>query len=219
MKTPIRSFVLSLVLVTALPMANVYGVDAPATAPAAPTSAATPRGVIDEVVKQVLGILRDKNLTRNDKLTKIRGIADQQTDFETLARLTMGRYWRDLSDAQKKEFAKEFEEYISTTHGKVFDEYVDEDVIINGEHEEQRGDLTVNTLIVANRFDSGRRKDVATVDYRMRQKDNHWKIIDITISGVSLASNYRAQFQDIMANGGYDRLIKLLREKNVAGKK
>jgi phospholipid transport system substrate-binding protein len=192
---------------------------APATAPTtAATAPASPRGVVDAVVREVLGILRDSTLTRADKLTKIRAIADQQTDFETLARLSMGRFWRDLSDAQRAEFVKEFEVYVSTTHGKVFDEYVDEDVVITGERQEQRGDYTVQTVVVANRFDAGRRKDVANVDYRLRQKEDRWKIIDITISGVSMASNFRAQFQDIMANGGIERLLKLLREKNLAGK-
>jgi phospholipid transport system substrate-binding protein len=108
---------------------------------------------------------------------------------------------------------------MSATHGRVFDQYVDEDVIVNGEHQEARGDYTVQTTIVENHSEPGKRKEVARVDYRLRQKDNRWKIIDVTIDNVSLASNYRAQFQDIMANGGIERLLKLLREKNVAGKK
>ena len=77
-------------------------------------------------------------------------------------------------------------------HGKVFDEYVDEDVVVTGERQEQHGDYTVQTRIVANRIEAGRRKDVADVDYRLRQKDNRWRIIDITIDGVSMAVNYRA---------------------------
>jgi phospholipid transport system substrate-binding protein len=191
---------------------------AAANAPtSAPTSAPTARGVIEAVVHGVLNILRDPALTKSDKRTKIRAIADEQTDFDTLARLSLGRYWRDLADSQRAEFVKEFEEYMSATHGRVFDQYVDEDVIITGEHQEARGDYTVQSTIVANRLEAGRRKEVAHVDYRMRQKDNRWKIIDVTIDGVSLATNFRAQFQDIMANGGIERLLKLLREKNVAG--
>ncbi len=44
--------------------------------------------------------------------------------------------------------------------------------------------------------------------------DGTWKIIDVTIEGLSLASNYRSQFQEIMANGGIDHLLTILREKN-----
>ena len=37
------------------------------------------------------------------------------------------------------------------------------------------------------------------------------------VEGVSLVSNFRSQFQDIVANGGPDRLLTLLKEKNAAG--
>ncbi len=49
------------------------------------------------------------------------------------------------------------------------------------------------------------------------RRDGQWKIIDVIIEGVSLVSNFRSQFQDIVTNGGPDKLISLLREKNAAG--
>jgi phospholipid transport system substrate-binding protein len=45
------------------------------------------------------------------------------------------------------------------------------------------------------------------------------KFIDVIIDGVSIVTNYRSQFQDVMANGGFDKLIKLLREKNERNEK
>ena len=42
-------------------------------------------------------------------------------------------------------------------------------------------------------------------------------IIDVIVEGVSLVSNFRSQFQDIVAQGGPDRLLTLLREKNASG--
>jgi phospholipid transport system substrate-binding protein len=47
--------------------------------------------------------------------------------------------------------------------------------------------------------------------------DGQWKIIDVIVEGVSLVSNFRSQFQDIVANGGPDKLITLLKEKNAKG--
>ncbi len=183
-----------------------------------PSSAPSARAVIDAVLRDVLAILRDPAVTRTDKLTRIRQVADQHIDFETFARLCLGRYWRDLSDAQRAEYVKEFENHMSATHGRVFDEYVDEDVMIIGERQEQRGDCTIQTKIVASEKAAGGRRELAKVDYRLRQKDSRWKIIDVTIDGVSMAANFRAEFQDIMAKGGIERLLKLLKEKNVAGK-
>jgi phospholipid transport system substrate-binding protein len=55
------------------------------------------------------------------------------------------------------------------------------------------------------------------VDYRLRQRDGQWKIIDVIVERVSLVSNFRSQFQEIVSNGGPDRLITLLKEKNAKG--
>ena len=55
------------------------------------------------------------------------------------------------------------------------------------------------------------------VDYRLRQKGGTWRIIDVVIEGVSLVSNFRSQFQDIVSNGGPDRLLVLLKQKNASG--
>ncbi len=41
-----------------------------------------------------------------------------------------------------------------------------------------------------------------------------WRVIDIIVEGVSLVSSYRSQFQEIMANGGPTRVLKVLEEKN-----
>ena len=52
------------------------------------------------------------------------------------------------------------------------------------------------------------------VDYRLRQRDGTWKIIDVVIEGVSLVSNFRSQFQDILGSGAPDKLLQVLRDKN-----
>ena len=59
--------------------------------------------------------------------------------------------------------------------------------------------------------------DGATVDYRLRSKKGPWLVIDVTIEGVSLVSNYKDQFKEVLASGGPDLLIQKLREKNAAG--
>ena len=66
--------------------------------------------------------------------------------------------------------------------------------------------------------ENGVRKQVAEVDYRLRQGDNGWKIDDVIIDNVSLVANFRSQFQDVISNGGFDALMKLLRQKNASEK-
>ena len=56
------------------------------------------------------------------------------------------------------------------------------------------------------------------VDYRVRQFDGAWKIIDITPEGVSTLGNLRSQFGEIVTRDGADGLLAALRRKNAEGR-
>ena len=56
----------------------------------------------------------------------------------------------------------------------------------------------------------------AIVDYRMRQGEGGWRIIDVMIEGISLVANFRDQFREVLARGGPEALLQKLKEKNDA---
>jgi phospholipid transport system substrate-binding protein len=170
-----------------------------------------PRDVIDQTANQVLVVLRDKSLDKQQKIHRIEEIVYARFDFDTISRLVLARNWGSLSDSQKSAFVKEFKEHLSVTYGRNVDSYNNEKVVVGSDREEARGDWTVKTKITRSTGDDFQ------VDYRLRQKDGEWKVIDVVIEGVSLIANFRSQFQDIISNGGVDHLITLLREKNAAG--
>jgi phospholipid transport system substrate-binding protein len=53
--------------------------------------------------------------------------------------------------------------------------------------------------------------------YRVIKKDSDWKVFDVVIEGVSLISNYRTQFREILGNNPPEKLLETLRNK--VGKK
>jgi phospholipid transport system substrate-binding protein len=170
-----------------------------------------PAQVVHATTSQVLEVLRNQGLTKQQKQKQIEDIVYRQVDFATLSRLVLARNWRRLSAQQQNEFMEEFKRHLSITYGDNVDKYRNENVQITGDREEARGDWTVMTKVVG-----GSNGSDFVVNYRLRQKNGEWKIIDIIIEGVSLVSNFRAQFQEIMANGGPERLLRLLKEKNAA---
>ena len=175
-----------------------------ATAPSA-------QEVLDGQIKYALAVLRDKTLTPAQKRQKIIAQADQQMDFETMSRLTLGRYWRDLSANQRAEFVQAFRQHLSNTYGNLLNGYTDEDVVPFEEHAEPDGDRTVRCRVIGTV--NGARQELAKVDCRLRRRAEQWKVIDVSAVGVSVVAIFRAQFQSIIADGGFDRLLKLLREK------
>lgn len=172
----------------------------------------TPSQVVDTLSGEVLAILRDPGLSSDQKRTRIEAIAYEAMDFDTLSKLVLARNWNKFSAAQQQEFIAEFKRHLSVTYGRNVDSYKNEKVQILGERPEARGDITVQTKILR-----GSAGEDVLADYRLRQKDGQWMIIDVIVEGVSLVSNFRSQFQDIVAKGGPDRLLALLREKNASG--
>jgi len=174
-------------------------------------AAESPQDVVGATAQQVIDILGDKQLSSDEKRGKIEAVVYERVDFPTLCRLVLAKNWGRLTPAQQQEFMAEFKKHLSVTYGRNVDNYKNEKVAVIGSREEAKGDYTVLTKVVR-----GGTADIV-VDYRLRQKDGTWLIIDIIIEGVSLVSNFRSQFQQIIANGGPEKLIELLREKNVKG--
>lgn len=171
-----------------------------------------PKAVVQRTGDQVLAVLKDGSLSSDAKRQKVEAVVLSSVDFPALSRLVLARNWPKFSPAQQQEFVQEFQRHLSATYGKRLDEYRNETVQIVGDRQESNGDWTVKSIIVRG----GGGNDV-TVDYRLRQSDGQWKIIDFIIERVSLVANFRAQFQDIVANGGPEKLLTLLKEKTAKG--
>jgi phospholipid transport system substrate-binding protein len=168
-----------------------------------------PRAVIDHVTNAALKVLDDRALDTETKRLRVQDVVYAYVDFDTMTRLVLARNLPRFSDAQRAAFTKEFREHLSLTYGRSIENYKNERVEITGDHEEPRGDWTVKTKILR-----GGGADEVLVEYRLRQDAGTWKIIDIVVERVSLVANFRSQFQDIVSQGGPEKLLALLREKN-----
>jgi phospholipid transport system substrate-binding protein len=51
------------------------------------------------------------------------------------------------------------------------------------------------------------------ITYRLIQRDGDWKVYDLVIEGVSLVSNYRTQFNDILSRQTPAEMLVILRKK------
>lgn len=178
---------------------------------AAPARAGSsgPSVVIRETADAVVAVLNDGALDSAQRRQRIEDIAYERFDFDTISRLVLGRNWKALSPPQQEEFQREFRSLLSESYGRRIDRYEQEQVKIVGERSEQRGDVTVQTKIVG-----GQANDLQ-VDYRLRQRDGVWLVIDVVVEGASLLSNYRSQFAEVWSQGGAEGLLKRMRERKI----
>jgi phospholipid transport system substrate-binding protein len=175
----------------------------------AAVAAEGPRGVVEEITTAALDVLGNKSLSVEDKRQRLEAIVYSHVDFDTMSRLVLARNWSQFSPAQQADFVKLFKEHLSMTYGRNIENYKNERVQVVGDREEARGDWTVKSKILRG----GGANDIL-VDYRLRKEGDAWRIIDIIIERVSLVSNFRSQFQEIIGQGGPTKVLDLLREKN-----
>jgi len=170
--------------------------------------------VVSQTVDDVLAILNDPNLTSEARRSRIEQVAYDRFDFKTMSQLVIARHWRSFSPEQRKEFIREFKAFLSRTYGDRIDRYSNERVEIVGERPAPRGDVKVMTRIVGGEYEG------AEVEYRLRERDGTWRVIDVKVEGISLVINYRDQFKALLAREGPEGLLEQLKKKNaeVGGK-
>ncbi|MBY0398811.1 ABC transporter substrate-binding protein [Myxococcota bacterium] len=199
---------ISTIVVAAMPGPVFAQAAAAAKASANAELTVAPRKLIDETAVKIVAILARKSDTTEKRVAEIEAIAYELFDFTTMSKLVLARNWRKLTTDQRTTFVREFKRHLSHTYGTRLDRYDQERVDVYAAQVEQRDDVTVKTRIVGGQFDG------AEVSYRLRKQADKWRIIDVVIEGVSLVSNYRSQFQEVLNTGTIDDLLAKLRDKN-----
>lgn len=167
-----------------------------------------PRDVIQQLTDAALKVLGDKGVDAETKRHKLEALVYSRMDFDTMTKLVLARNLSRFSPEQRDEFTRLFKEHLSLTYGRNIENYRNERVEITADRKETDGDWTVKSKVLREGGDD------VMLDYRLRQKDGAWMIIDVIPERVSLVSNFRSQFQDLVSRGGPDKVLAVLREKN-----
>ncbi len=180
----------------------------PAMAAEDPDITIVPRSLIEDAATQIVTILGRKGQESDTRVAEIEEIAYELFDFTTMSKLVLARNWRKLDKEKRAEFVREFKRNLSRTYGTRLDRYDQENIEVFGTQVEPRNDVSVKTRVVGGQFDG------AVISYRLRERSERWRIIDVVIEGISLVSNYRSQFAEILNSGTIDDLMVKLRDKN-----
>ena len=172
--------------------------------------AGPPTEAVRTHVEHVIRVLEDPALREQARLPErratIRRIAYDLFDFEATTRRCLGRHWQGRTPAERAEFVTLFADLLERTYVGRIEQYSGEQIVFAGESVEG-AQATVRTRLAIK---SG--GDVP-IDYRMHRLDGRWRVYDVTIEGVSLVGNYRAQFNRIIQTSSYEGLVQRLRAR------
>jgi phospholipid transport system substrate-binding protein len=127
-------------------------------------------------------------------------------DFSEMTKRSLGSHWESLGSAEQHEFVDAFTERVLRAYGRSVRASGDEKV--QYAHELRDGDLaTVQTKVISG---SG---DELPIDYQLHNVGGQWKVYDVVIDQVSIVSNYRAQFDRVIAKSSVKELLQKIKQQ------
>lgn len=177
---------------------------------AALTLAADEKAYVESLIKskvnQTLSIIRQKNINEKEKKKKIFEIATPLFDFETMAKLTLGRtHWSKFTPAQRKRFTDLFIKRLKMTYLDRVTLYGNENINFKPGIVKGKRKIYVPSIITS-------KGENISVLYKFWKSPKGWKIYDVEVEGVSIIRTYRSQFGQILRKGTTEELFKRLEE-------
>jgi phospholipid transport system substrate-binding protein len=145
---------------------------------------------------------------RQARVEKIKEILLPQFDPQEIVKRTLGPYWRERTEAQKKEFTQLFIELIEKTYSGMLDRYTPGVQFFYDQERIEDDFAEADTRI----FDPVQNKTFS-ISYHLHKVDGKWLIYDIVAENVRLVRNYRNQFNRILSKSSYEDLVQTIQSK------
>jgi len=151
---------------------------------------------VSNMANDAIAFLGNPDLKKAEKQKRFSRLLNKSFDMNTIGRFALGRYWRVASADQRKEYQQLFREMIVDVYSARFGEYKGQKLEVRSSRNDNDKDVTVTSFIVP---DVGQE---IQVDWRVRQKNGQYKVIDVMVEGVSMALTQRSDFSSVIQRGG-----------------
>jgi phospholipid transport system substrate-binding protein len=173
-----------------------------------------PVAFIDNLANRTLKIL-EQHLPAPEREQRFKALLLENFDMPRISRFVLGRYWLTGTAQEKEEFQKLLPDYVAQSYSNRFANYTGETLKVTGSRLAGQ-----DTTVVRSRIDSTSGGPPVNVEWRVVQAGSDFRIVDVSVDGVSLVLTHRDEFAAVVERegGGVSTLNRLLREKvaNVA---
>lgn len=140
----------------------------------------------------------------------LRTLIRDSFNLELTSQFVLGKFWNRATVAQRGEFQDLFTEYLLNNYARHISTYKAETLVVVASNVVGDRDFLVETKVESA---EGSTNPV----WRVRASDNgQYRIIDVSVDGVSLALTQRREFASVVNRRGLDGLLNMLREKLAA---
>ena len=154
---------------------------------------------VQSTVNRASQILSE-NLTKNEKINKLKEIAKETVDIRAVGFYSLGSARKNLDENQKQKFSKLFEEYFLKSFSSRLAEYTNPEIEVSGKEILNKNYTIVNSVLVA----TSERPEVK-INWRIYTKNPEDPLIrDLIIEGLSLARTQKEEFASILNSNNND---------------
>jgi phospholipid transport system substrate-binding protein len=168
---------------------------------------------VRRLVTGIIKILSDR-LDTQEELKELGQVIDKEADLDALGQLSLGRYWRQLSDQQKLEYRDLFRQLMLRKFAGYLNAYAGQDLgapdklfKVTGSREVSGGDFLVESQILPPSAPP------LAVTWRVRNRGSRALIIDVIVEQASLLITQRNEFGAVIAQRGIDGFLADLRNR------
>ena len=170
---------------------------------------------INEVTDETLSIINSAEFTKNQKKSNLSELLIKNADFETMGKIMLGKYARKLPDDMKEVYIDLIQKMLTKT---IYDRL---------DNDDDEPDITYAIVNSSCRTKGSKNReflvdgDVLKNDLRLASirwwiiinKDQQYKVIDLTLAGVSLTLQKKEEFTSYLSNKSITQLINNLSKK------
>lgn len=180
------------------------------------TSAGEATHVVTELQASIMTIMKEgRDLGYTGRYETISPTVEKTHDLDNIARLVVGRHWKGLDASQKSTFVETFKNLSISMYAGRFKDYGGEQFKILSETPLKRK----NRKLVTSHFVKSDGETI-TFNYVLHRVHDQWKIISVSVNGVSDLALKRAEYGGILRKDGFPTLIERLKtqiQKNARG--
>ena len=169
-----------------------------------------PKEFIQSVVNKASLILAKDDITKEQKIKKLKSIAKESVDIQGIGYYSLGANRKKISDDKKKEYLSVFEKYFLKSFSSRLAEYTDPKIHVDSQKKLNEKYTMVSSVLIATQ-----EKPEIKIDWRVVTKNpDKPLIIDVVIEGVSLAKVQKEEFNSIIQSndGDINSLLTSLKE-------
>tara|TARA_B100000242_G_scaffold155945_1_gene111477 strand:+ start:10 stop:600 length:591 start_codon:yes stop_codon:yes gene_type:complete len=164
---------------------------------------------VQSTVNRASKILSE-NLSKNEKIEKLKVIAEETVDIRGIGFYTLGSIRKNLDDNKKKKYSELFKQYFLKSFSSRLSEYTNPEIDVLSKEVLSENYTIVNSLLKG----TAERPEVK-IDWRVYTKNPENPLIrDLIIEGLSLARTQKEEFASILSSNDNDinALFKTLKE-------